>query len=157
MAGGYLIIEKIGDLNRETATKLSLAMDQDTNRLIVIIEDTSAGIKELNIQNPEFVKKFSSRIAIPIFTNDELVSFAETYANEFGYEIDQMAILALYNRISNIQKIDRATTLSEVKEIVDGAIVKANKGGIKRKFVGGFGKYKENTEKEILLEMDFER
>jgi len=157
MTGGYLIIEKIGDLNRETATKLSLAMDQDTNRLIVIIEDTSAGIKELNTQNPEFVKKFSSRIAIPIFTNDELVSFAETYAKEYGYEIDQMAILALYNRISNIQKIDRATTLSEVKEIVDGAIVKANKGGIKRKFVGGFGKYKENTEKEILLEMDFER
>ena len=157
MSGGYLIIEKVGDLNRETATKLSLAMDQETDSLIVIIEDTSAGIKELNAQNPEFAKKFSSRIAIPIFTNDELVSFARSYADEYGYDIDDMAVLALYTRISNIQKIDRATTLSEVKEIVDAAIAKAEKGGLKRKFVGGFGKHKENTEKETLLEMDFER
>ena len=157
MTGGYLIIEKVGDLNRETATKLSLAMDQETSRLIIIIEDTAAGIKELNKENPEFMKKFSSRIAIPIFTNDELVEFARTYANEYGYDIDEMAVLALYTRISNIQKIDRATTLSEVKEIVDGAIAKADKGGIKRKFAGGFGKHKESTEKEVLLEMDFER
>lgn len=157
MTGGYLIIEKVGDLSRETATKLSLAMDQETSRLIVIIEDTAAGIKELNLENPEFAKKFSSRIAIPIFTNDELVQFARTYANEYGYDIDEMAVLALYTRISNIQKIDRATTLSEVKEIVDDAITKADKGGLKRKFASGFGKHKENTEKEVLLEMDFER
>ena len=157
MNGGYLIIEKAGDLSMETATKLSLAMEQDTNRMIVILEDTKAGIRELSQMNPEFYKKFSTKVTIPLFTNDELVNFAKSYALEKDYEIDEMAILALYKRISNIQKVERATTLTEVKEIVDEAIEHANKGGFKRKFVKGFGRKKADDDKELLLEIDFER
>ena len=157
MNGGYLIIEKAGDLSMETATKLSLAMEQETNRMVVLLEDTKAGIRELSQMNPEFYKKFSTKIIIPLFTNDELVNFAKSYALEKEYEIDEMAILALYKRISNIQKIERATTLTEVKEIVDEAIEHANKGGIKRKFVKGFGRKRAEEDKELLLEIDFER
>lgn len=157
MNGGYLIVEKAGDLTRETATKLSLAMEQETNRMIVILEDTKAGMRELSQLNPEFYKKFSSKVTIPLFTNDELVNFARTYGGEKNYEIDEMAILALYKRISNIQKVERATTLTEVKEIVDEAIEHANKGGLKRKLARGFGRKKAVEDKELLLEIDFER
>ena len=139
MNGGYLIIEKAGDLSMETATKLSLAMEQETNRMVVLLEDTKAGIRELSQMNPEFYKKFSTKIIIPLFTNDELVNFAKSYALEKEYEID------------------RATTLTEVKEIVDEAIEHANKGGIKRKFVKGFGRKRAEEDKELLLEIDFER
>lgn len=157
MNGGYLIIEKAGDLSMETATKLSLAMEQETNRMVVLLEDTKAGIRELSQMNPEFYKKFSTKVTIPLFTNDELVNFAKSYALEKEYEIDEMAILALYKRISNIQKVERATTLTEVKEIVDEAIEHANKGGLKRKFVKGFGRKRVDEDKELLLEIDFER
>ena len=157
MNGGYLIIEKAGDLSMETATKLSLAMEQETNRMVVLLEDTKAGIRELSQMNPEFYKKFSTKVTIPLFTNDELVNFAKSYALEKEYEIDEMAILALYKRISNIQKVERATTLTEVKEIVDEAIEHANKGGLKRKFVKGFGRKRADVDKELLLEIDFER
>lgn len=157
MNGGYLIIEKAGDLSMETATKLSLAMEQETNRMVVLLEDTKAGIRELSQMNPEFYKKFSTKVTIPLFTNDELVNFAKSYALEKEYEIDEMAILALYKRISNIQKVERATTLTEVKEIVDEAIEHANKGGLKRKFVKGFGRKRADEDKELLLEIDFER
>ena len=157
MNGGYLIIEKAGELSMETATKLSFAMEQETNRMVVILEDTKAGVRELSQMNPEFYKKFSTKITIPLFTNDELVNFAKSYAIERQYEIDEMAILALYKRISNIQKVERATTLTEVKEIVDEAISRAKKGGLKRKFAKGFSRKSEEEDKELLLEIDFER
>lgn len=156
MSGGYLIIEQAGELSKETATKLSLAMDGVTDGVVVIIEDTRAGIEKLMINEPELTKKFTEKLTIPIFTNDELVSFARSYANELEYEIDEMAILALYNRINNIQKLDRATTLTEVKEIVDGAIEKAEKGGFKSAFSNLFTKRYSENDFLILQEKDFE-
>lgn len=136
VAGGYLIIEKAGDISQQTATKLSLLMEQNTDGLLVIMEDTGNRIKKLLSQDANLAKKFTERIKIPVFTSDELVEFAKAYAEEQECEIDDMGILALYNRISNIQKLDEATTLTEVKEIVDDAIASAERGGLKKIFGG---------------------
>ncbi len=136
VAGGYLIIEKAGDISKKTATGLSLLMEQNTDGLLVIMEDTRKGIDKALSQDANFARKFTERVKIPVFTSDELVEFAKAYALEQECEIDDMGILALYNRISNIQKLDEATTLTEVKEILDEAISRAEHGGLK-KFFGG--------------------
>ena len=134
ISGGCLIIEKAGDISKETAVRLSLLLKSDTSGLFVIMEDTHRGIEKALGRDEGFASRFSEKINIPIFTSDELVSFAKAYANELGYTIDEMGILALYNSISNIQKYDRATTLTEVKEIVDDAISKSEKGGLRKAF-----------------------
>jgi tetratricopeptide (TPR) repeat protein len=136
IAGGYLIIEKAGDITKETAIRLSCLMDQSTGGLLVIMEDTRKGIEKALSKDAKFAQKFTERIKIPVFTSDELVEFAKTYAEEQECEIDDMGILALYNRISNIQKLDEATTLTEVKDIVDDAISRAERGGLKKLFGG---------------------
>jgi len=136
VAGGYLIVEKAGDISKNTDTALSLLMEQNTDGLLVIMEDTSRGIERLLSLDMSFAKKFTERIKIPIFTSDELVEFAKAYAQEQECEIDDMGILTLYNIISNIQKLDEATTLTEVKEIVDEAIASAERGGLKKIFGG---------------------
>lgn len=134
VAGGCLIIEKIGGISRETAVKLSLALEADDTGILVIAEDTREGITKAMGRDESFARRFTEKITLPIFTSDELVSFAKSYAHELTYEIDEMAVLALYNRISNIQRLDRATTLTEVKEIVDEAIANSEKFSIKKVF-----------------------
>ena len=136
IAGGYLIIEKAGEMSPETITRLSLLMEQNTEGLLFILEDARKQIEKVLSQDANFAKKFTERIKIPVFTSDELVEFAKAYAREQDCEIDDMGILALYNRISNIQKLDEATTLTEVKEIVDLAISSAERGGLKKLFGG---------------------
>lgn len=153
VAGGCLIIEKIGGISRETAVKLSLALEADDTGILVIAEDTREGITKAMGRDESFARRFTEKITLPIFTSDELVSFAKSYAHELTYEIDEMAVLALYNRISNIQRLDRATTLTEVKEIVDEAIANSEKFSIKKVFFSK--KYKDN-DYVILHEKDFE-
>lgn len=149
--GGYLIIEKAGDLKKETAEGLALAMEGATGGLTVIMEDTSAGLKQALAQSQALAGKFDQKITIPVFTSDELVHFAKSYAQEAGYEIEEIAILALYKRISNIQKVDRATYVAEVKEIMDEAMDNASRGGFRKAF------QKKRTEdgKIIIHEKDF--
>lgn len=125
---------KIGGISRETAVKLSLALEADDTGILVIAEDTREGITKAMGRDESFARRFTEKITLPIFTSDELVSFAKSYAHELTYEIDEMAVLALYNRISNIQRLDRATTLTEVKEIVDEAIANSEKFSIKKVF-----------------------
>lgn len=153
VAGGCLIIEKIGGISRETAVKLSLALEADDTGILVIAEDTREGITKAMGRDESFAKRFTEKITLPIFTSDELVSFAKSYAHELTYEIDEMAVLALYNRISNIQRLDRATTLTEVKEIVDEAIANSEKFSIKKVF---FSKKYKDDDYVILHEKDFE-
>lgn len=153
VAGGCLIIEKIGGINRETAVKLSLALEADDTGILVIAEDTREGITKAMGRDESFARRFTEKITLPIFTSDELVSFAKSYAHELTYEIDEMAVLALYNRISNIQRLDRATTLTEVKEIVDEAIANSEKFSIKKVF---FSKKYKDDDYVILHEKDFE-
>lgn len=154
--GGCLIIEKVGDISRETAVKLSLSMEADTSGLLVIIEDTRNGIRKALGRDESFARKFTEKINLPVFTSDELVSFARSYAKELMYEIDDMAMLALYNRISNIQKADQATTLTEVKEIVDEAIANAEKFSMKKAFGLFASRKNKDSDYEILHEKDFE-
>lgn len=150
--GGYLIIEKAGGLSRESVDKLSLLMEQDTKGMMVILEDEKAGIQKTLARNPEFTRKFTEKISVPIFTSDELVTFAKAYAKEHDCEIEDMGILALYNSISSIQKLDEATTLTEVKEIMDEAISRASRGGLKKLFGG---KRSSENGRVLIKEKDF--
>ena len=156
VAGGCLIIEKAGDLSRETALKLSLLLEQDTSGVLVIIEDTKHGIQKALSRDDGFAAKFSEKINIPIFTSDELGSFAKSYANELGYTIDEMGVLALYNSISNIEHADRETTLTEVKEIVDKAVAHSEKGGLKKAFSIITSRRYDEDDYIILREKDFD-
>lgn len=155
ISGGCLIIEKAGDISKETAVRLSLLLGNDTSGLLVIMEDTHRGIEKALGRDEGFASRFSEKINIPIFTSDELVSFARSYANELGYTIDEMGILALYNSISNIQKYDKATTLTEIKDIVDGAIKKSEKGGLRKAFSIITSRRYNDEDYVILREKDF--
>ena len=132
ITGGCLIIERAGDIDRNIAAKLSFLMEHDITGTLYILEDTSKGIKKALSMDEGFASKFTEKISVPIFTNDELVLFAKSYSAELGYKIDEMAILALHNRISNIERIDQATTLTEVKDIIDEAIDREAHSGLKK-------------------------
>lgn len=155
VAGGCLIIEKVGGISKETAVKLGILLESDTSGLLVIIEDTRRGIEKALGRDAGFTARFSEKITIPIFTSDELVAFAKAYARELGYTIDDMGVLALYNSISNIQKLDEATTLTEVKDIVDGAIAHAERGGLKKAFSIIASRRYDEDDYVILHEKDF--
>lgn len=155
VAGGCLIIEQAGDLERPIAVALALLLEQDKDKTLIILEDTSKGIKKALSLDDRFAKKFTQTITVPIFTNDELVVFARSYSKELGYDIEEMAILALYNRISNIQRLDQATTLTEVKEIVDEAISREARWGLKKYFSILTARRYTDDDRIVLREKDF--
>ena len=134
ISGGCLIIEGAGELTKDAAVKLAFLLEHDTKGTLIIIEDSKHGIEQILVRDKGFASRFSERVNIPIFTSDELVIFAKAYAAENGYVIDEMGVLALYNCISNIQKVDRETTIAEVKEIVDDAIAHVEKGAFRKAF-----------------------
>ena len=156
VAGGCLIIEKVGEISRQTAVALSLLLEQDTSGILVIIEDTAAGIEKALSVDDSFAKRFTEKITVPLFKIEDLVTFANAYANELGYVIDEMAVLALHNRITTIEKLDQATKLEEIKEIIDSAIYCEAHSGL-RKFMGILtaNRYTDD-EKIVLREKDFE-
>ena len=125
--GGALIIEKAGQMNEKTLAKLNKAMEQDTGELLVVLEEQRKPLDRLLSSNREFRRKFTSRLEVPIFINDELVTFGQTYAQENGYRIDEMGILALYSKIDSLQREDHAVTVAEVKEVMDDAIAHSQK------------------------------
>lgn len=155
VAGGCLIIERAGGISKETAELLSDCLAHDTSGVLLIMEDTHKGIEKALSRDAGFAARFSEKINIPIFTSDELVAFAKSYANELGYTIDEMGVLALYNSISNIQKLDKATTLTEVKDIVDDAIARAERGGLKKAFSIISSRRYDDDDYVILHEKDF--
>ena len=134
--GGVLIIEKAGALKRETATSLSLLMHNDTSGILVILEDNREGMKKALSLDGYFSKMFSERVSIPVMTIDELVNFGQAYSMDLGYVIDEMGILALYDRINRIQTLDHPTYITAIKEIVDEAIDKAEHGGFFTRVAG---------------------
>ncbi len=156
VAGGCLIIENAGAMDRNTAITLSLLLEQDASGVFVILEDSAVGIKKALAADEGLAKKFTETVTVPIFSNDDLVVFAKSYANELGYVIDEMAILALHNSISNIEKYDQATTLEEVKEIIDDAIDREAHGGLRKAFNILTAKRYTDDEKIVLTEKDFE-
>ena len=155
LSGGFLVVEHAASLTPETVEALSKAMEFKTNRLTVILEDLRQGIESLETQYPDFIKKFDSRIVIPVFTNDELVSFAKTYAKELGYKIDDMAVLALYTLIGDNQDEDEPVTIGTVREMMDNAIRKASKKGRRPgKKVGK--RHLDESGRIMLYEKDFD-
>lgn len=156
VSGGCLIIESAGELEKTTAVTLSKLLEQDRSGIFVVLEDSAVGIKKAISQDRGFSSRFTEKIIVPIFTNEELVSFAKSYANELGYKIDAVAILALHNRISSIAKTDQETRLEEVKEIVDEAIEKEANSGLRKAFNILTAKRYTDDEKIVLTEKDFE-
>ena len=156
VTGGCLIIERAGEIDRTTAVSLSLLLEQDDSGMLVILEDTAIGIKKALAADDGFAKKFTETVTVPIFTNDELVVFAQAYADELGYVIDEMAILALHNRISNIERLDQVTTLAEIKDIIDEAIEREAHGGIRKAFNILTAKRYTDDDQIVLTEKDFE-
>lgn len=156
VAGGCLIIEKAGGISREMAIRLSQLLASDRSGVLVIMEDSKKGIEKALGKDAAFASRFSEKINIPILTSDELVTFAKSYAKELGYTIEEMGVLALYNNISNIQKLDEATSLTEVKEIMDHAIEKAEKGGLRKVFSIFASRRYDEDDYIILHEKDFD-
>ena len=155
LAGGFLLIERAGLMYPETIEKLSKAMDFRTDSLILIIEDEKTSMRGMFHNYPEFAKKFETVISIPVFTNDELVTFARTYARENGYKMDEMGVLALYTQIGDNQKEGEPMTITNVKDMVDKAIAHAEKGTRKlgRKVSR---KHRDSDDRVILYEKDFD-
>ncbi len=153
ITGGYLIVEKAGDLSEETVTRMAEVMESETNGLVVVLEDTEEGIANILAMNESFAEKFTEVITVPEFSVDDLVEFGKSYAYEMECVIEEMGVLALHTRIQNIQKIDHATMLAEVKEIVDGAIEHAENHN-KRRF-GRHAKRYTDDDYLILREEDF--
>ena len=155
LKGGALIVEKAGKMNQSTVEELSRKMEEQTGELLVVLEEQRKPLEKLLSENPGFKRKFTSKLELPIFINDELVTFGQTYAKENGYKIDEMGILALYSRIDILQKEDHAVTVTEVKEIIDHAIEKAQRVNVKHFFKRLFGKHTDNADRVILTEQDF--
>lgn len=155
LKGGALIVEKAGKMNQATIDELNERMEEQTGELLVVLEEQRKPLEKLLSENPGFRRKFTSKLELPIFINDELVTFGQTYAKENGYKIDEMGILALYSRIDILQKEDHAVTVTEVKEIIDHAIEKAQRVNIKHFFKRLFGKHTDNADRVILTEQDF--
>ena len=153
--GGALIIEKAGKMNEKTVSRLNKAMEQDTGELFIVLEDQRKPLDRLLSSNREFRRKFTSRLEVPVFINDELVTFGQTYAQENGYRIDEMSILALYSRIDSLQREDHAVTIAEVKEIMDEAMAHSQKASAKKLVKRVFGKNTDDSDRIILTEKDF--
>lgn len=153
--GGAVIIEKASRLNRRTVEDLCEVMEGQTGEMLVVLEDERRPLERMLEQYPQFKKKFTSRLELPVFINDELVTFGQTYAKENGYKIDEMGILALYSRIDMMQREERVVTVSDVKEIVDDAIENSQKASLKKLVKKVFGKNKDNSERILLREEDF--
>lgn len=153
--GGALIIEKAGKLDERTVARMNKAMEEDTGELLVVLEDQRKPLDRLLTTSREFRKRFTSRLEVPVFINDELVTFGQTYAQENGYRIDEMGILALYSRIDSMQREDHAVTVAEVKEIMDEVMEKSRKVSAKKVMGKLFGHNKDDADRIILTEKDF--
>ena len=153
--GGALIIEKAGKMNEKTVARLNKAMEKDTGELLIVLEEQRKPLDRLLSSNREFRRKFTSRLEIPIFINDELVTFGQTYAQENGYRIDEMGILALYSKIDSLQREDHAVTVAEVKGLMDEAIQHSQKASAKKLMKRVFGKNTDEADRIILSEKDF--
>ncbi|MGC4020367.1 MAG: hypothetical protein QM793_14845 [Muricomes sp.] len=153
--GGALIIEKAGKMNEKTVARLNKAMERDTGEMFIVLEEQRKPLDRLLSSNREFRRKFTSRLEVPIFINDELVTFGQTYAQENGYRIDEMGILALYSRIDALQREDHAVTVAEVKEVMDEAIEHSQKASAKKLVKRVFGRNTDDADRIILTEKDF--
>ena len=154
--GGALIIENASKLNKETIVSLTLYMETDKSGTLVVLEDEKSSISGILKEDIRFSKKFSERINIPVMMIDELVNFGKIYAAENGYGIDEMGILALYDRINVSGRPEGPASVVDVKDIMDKALNQAQN----RKFKGLFGLFSNKSGDDngvpTLQEKDFQ-
>lgn len=155
LRGGAIIVEKAGKMNTKTVEELNYLMEKKTGELLFVLEDQRKPLERLFTANPAFKRKFTSTLELPVFVNDELVTFGQTYAKENGYKLDEMGILALYSRIDVMQREDHNVTVAEVKEIMDAAIEHSQKANVKHLARRMFGKGTDKSDRIILKEEDF--
>ena len=155
LKGGAIIVEKAGKLNSRTVKELNHLMERKTGEMLFVLEDQSKPLEKILTANPDFKKKFTSKLELPIFINDELVTFGQTYAKENGYKLDEMGILALYSRIDVMQREDHAVSVAEVKDIMDEAISHSQRVNVKHLARRVFGKGTDDSDRIILKEEDF--
>ena len=155
LKGGAIIIEKAGKLNSRTIKELNHLMERKTGEMLFVLEDQRKPLERILAANPDFKKKFTSKLELPVFINDELVTFGQTYAKENGYKLDEMGILALYSRIDVMQREDHAVSVAEVKDIMDEAIAHSQKANVKHLARRVFGKSTDASDRIILKEEDF--
>ena len=155
LRGGAIVIEKAGKLNSRTIKELSMLMEKKTGEMLFVLEDQRKPLERILTAHPDFKKKFTSRLELPVFINDELVTFGQTYAKENGYKLDEMGILALYSRIDVMQREDHAVTVAEVKDIMDAAIEHSQKANMKHLARRVFGRGTDESDRIILKEEDF--
>ncbi len=155
LKGGAIIVEKAGKLNSRTVKELNHLMERKTGEMLFVLEDQRKPLEKILTANPDFKKKFTSKLELPIFINDELVTFGQTYAKENGYKLDEMGILALYSRIDVMQREDHAVSVAEVKDIMDEAISHSQRVNVKHLARRVFGKGTDDSDRIILKEEDF--
>ena len=155
LRGGAIIIEKAGKLNSRTIKELNYLMEKKTGELLFVLEDQRKPLERIMTAHPDFRKKFTSKLELPVFINDELVTFGQTYAKENGYKLDEMGILALYSRIDVMQREDHSVSVAEVKDIMDEAIEHSQKATAKHLARRVFGKGTDDSDRIILKEEDF--
>ena len=155
LKNGALIICKASEMNDATANVLHKALQQDSQGIVIILEDTKRDIDKFLEKHEKLRECFTARMDVEALSNNTLVAFGKQYAREMEYSIDELGELALHTRIEDMQTIDHVVTVVDVKQIVDEAIAHANKKTLKHFFDVLFAKRYDDEDMIILTEKDF--
>lgn len=155
LKNGALIICKASEMNDATANALHKALQQESQGIVIILEDTKRDIDKFLEQHEKLRECFTARMDVEALSNDTLVAFGRHYAREMEYSIDELGVLALHTRIEDMQTIDHVVTVVDVKEIVDEAIYHANRKTLKHFFDVLFARRYDDEDMIILTEKDF--
>lgn len=155
LSNGALIVQSAGNLNTETTKALYKTLNNENQGIIVVLEGTKKSIDRMLEENENLLERFNARIDVEALGDDALVSFGRKYAHQMEYSIDEMGMLALHTRISDMQTMDHAVTIYEVRDIIDEAIEHADRKNVKHFFDILFGKRYDEEDMIILREHDF--
>ena len=155
LKNGALIICKASEMNDATANVLHKALQQESQGIVIILEDTKRDIDKFLEKHEKLRECFTARMDVEALSNNTLVAFGKQYAREMEYSIDELGELALHTRIEDMQTIDHVVTVVDVKQIVDEAINHANKKTLKHFFDVLFAKRYDDEDMIILTENDF--
>lgn len=155
LKNGALIICKASEMNDATANVLHKALQQESQGIVIILEDTKRDIDKFLEKHEKLRECFTARMDVEALSNNTLVAFGKQYAREMEYSIDELGELALHTRIEDMQTIDHVVTVVDVKQIVDEAIAHANKKTLKHFFDVLFAKRYDDEDMIILTEKDF--
>ncbi len=156
MSNGVIIIDDAGNMSADLCNKLIKAGNEgQASGILYILVDTPSGIERLTRTYARIADYFNLRIDISVLDNDGLVKYGKIYAREREYSIDDMGVLALYNRIEERQTSEHAVTVQEVKQIIDQAIENSEKKSLSHFMDVLIAKRYDKEDMIILREKDF--